>query len=348
MLAMTAVAAAEETKPNTTKCMALAMSGGGTLGAYEAGALWGMYYGLADKKEMEYDVVTGVSAGSINLGLVSVYPKGQEEAMVNDLSHRWESLKQDDLYVDWTLGKVRGVTDKSGLVNTQPLTDYLDKFFAEHNNTFHRKFVVAAVDVNTGSYMTFDETEKNPAKAITSSASIPFIFPSQKWDHGVAMDGGTVWNLNLISAIDRCKEIVDDESEITIDIVVCHEGEKINTWSDGGSTMNNWLRYDQIRSAKASNQDIYDVMHAFPKINYRYYVAPTGPLASGLDIIKVDNATVTGPAQDLGRKDGANVVKSGAGKLFQDFKDNFKSKYDAKMPKQGAKEGTVDLEFLQN
>ena len=82
------MSAAEDTKV----CRALAMSGGGTLGSYEAGALWGMYYGLTDKTEMEYDVVTGVSAGAINLVGASVYKKGDEEAMVKDLSNRWATL----------------------------------------------------------------------------------------------------------------------------------------------------------------------------------------------------------------------------------------------------------------
>ena len=31
------------------KCYGLAMSGGGAYGAYEAGALYGMYQGMADK-----------------------------------------------------------------------------------------------------------------------------------------------------------------------------------------------------------------------------------------------------------------------------------------------------------
>jgi hypothetical protein len=36
-------------KDSGKRCLALTMSGGGTKGAYEAGALWGMYYALEDK-----------------------------------------------------------------------------------------------------------------------------------------------------------------------------------------------------------------------------------------------------------------------------------------------------------
>jgi len=57
------------------------------------------------------------------------------------------------------------------------------------------------VDANTGNYVVFNQTTTDPIKAIVSSSSIPFVFPTQKWDNGVVcMDGGSTWNANLVSA----------------------------------------------------------------------------------------------------------------------------------------------------
>ena len=57
-------------------CTALAMSGGGSKGAFEAGALYGMYHGLENVgSTFDYDVITGVSAGAINTIGLSVFPK---------------------------------------------------------------------------------------------------------------------------------------------------------------------------------------------------------------------------------------------------------------------------------
>ena len=42
------------------------MSGGGSKGSYEAGVLYGLVNNDPDKTKYAYDVVTGVSAGSIN------------------------------------------------------------------------------------------------------------------------------------------------------------------------------------------------------------------------------------------------------------------------------------------
>ena len=37
----------------------------------------------------------------------------------------------------------------------------------------------------------------------------------------VFMDGGTVWNVNLSSAVQHCMEIVDDYADITVDVAIC-------------------------------------------------------------------------------------------------------------------------------
>jgi predicted acylesterase/phospholipase RssA len=47
------------------KCRALVMSGGANNGAWEGGVMWGLaHYG--NPRDFHWDVVTGISAGSIN------------------------------------------------------------------------------------------------------------------------------------------------------------------------------------------------------------------------------------------------------------------------------------------
>lgn len=79
-------------------CRALAMSGGGTRGAFEAGALYGIYQALENKEDMAYDVVTGVSAGALNAGFIALTEPGNEEFMVNKLSEKWQSMSTSQLY----------------------------------------------------------------------------------------------------------------------------------------------------------------------------------------------------------------------------------------------------------
>lgn len=74
------------------------MSGGGTLGAYEAGAVYGLYHASEDKTNFEYDVITGVSAGSINLGAMGLFEIGDEENMLDVISETWQGMSTSQLY----------------------------------------------------------------------------------------------------------------------------------------------------------------------------------------------------------------------------------------------------------
>jgi hypothetical protein len=71
------------------------------------------------------------------------------------------------------------------------------------------------------------------------------------------MDGGTVYNTNLVSAINRCKEIVgEDESKIILDIVVCSSN-TLPKYEDKKNALNNYLRF---KDAKTYNDDMADIL----------------------------------------------------------------------------------------
>ena len=111
----------KKSEVNKDKCLALTMGGGGSLGAYEAGGIWGMYFGSEDKTKFEYDIIVGVSTGAINTVEMAAYAQGDEEAMIRDLSTRWENLRQDNLEVSWKpLGVLTGLARETGVLNSAP------------------------------------------------------------------------------------------------------------------------------------------------------------------------------------------------------------------------------------
>jgi predicted acylesterase/phospholipase RssA len=166
------------------ECKALAMSGGGAKGSYEAGALWGLYYTDTDKSKYAYDVVTGVSAGGINTAAVSLFAPGDEENMLNFLTEQWQTLTEKQVFTNWKpAGIITGLLDYSGVFDTSPLMNLMDTIFKSFNYELKRKITVSCADVNTGNYVTFDETHPDYAKMIVSTASIPFAFPHQVWDN---------------------------------------------------------------------------------------------------------------------------------------------------------------------
>ena len=75
-------------------CHALVMSGGGSNGAWEAGVIWGLvHYGNPD--DFKWDVVSGVSAGSINSIGIGVWAPGEEVQGSEELVKIWGSLTTD-------------------------------------------------------------------------------------------------------------------------------------------------------------------------------------------------------------------------------------------------------------
>jgi hypothetical protein len=130
------------------------------------------------------------------------------------------------------------------------------------------------------------------------------------------MDGGAAWNTNLISAIDRCLEVVDDDSKIVLDVIICDDAHIKTSSVDTTNAISNFLRYYSIKHAYGSLNDILEFKRARPKVNYRYIVIPSETLASGLNEMKFDNATLF-PMVEIGKKDAQNVISMGEGAVIK-------------------------------
>ena len=85
-----------------------------------------------------------------------------------------------------------------------------------------RKVVVGAVDFTTGAYHSLDLADYRKSEwstAFISSASLPGIFPPVHLRDMHLMDGGTVWNIDLIGAFEKCHELgVIDQKNIIVDV----------------------------------------------------------------------------------------------------------------------------------
>ena len=104
---------------------------------------------------------------------------------------------------------------------------------------------MAAENVENGEYTLFTRYNitfgDELATAALASSSIPTVFPPMHFQDKYFMDGGTTWNVNISSAINGCLEQVDDESQITVDILICAAFD-LPTVTDTGSIIANLLR----------------------------------------------------------------------------------------------------------
>ena len=74
------------------------------------------------------------------------------------------------------------------------------------------------------------------------------------------MDGGTVWNVNVSSAIDQCHDMGSTNEEITLDVVVCYK--MAQPLSAIGTTMTNWQTAKSIRDYYLDSDNFAAAMRA--------------------------------------------------------------------------------------
>ena len=78
--------------------------------------------------------------------------------------------------------------------------------------------------MNDGAVHVFDETmdPKLQGETVAASASIPVAFYPTTSIKGLQLvDGGTYSDLNLQDAINKCREVVDNDEDITVDVIMC-------------------------------------------------------------------------------------------------------------------------------
>lgn len=130
------------------------------------------------------------------------------------------------------------------------------------------------------------------------------------------MDGGTIWNTNLVTAVERCKwEVGADEKDITIDIIICGHKE-VKGMKGDKNAYSNYLGFKSINDYYSGIADINEFRQAYPHVNFRYFVQPDHDAGGGpLSMLDFKNSS-TWAQQEMGRSDGHRALKMGEGYMF--------------------------------
>jgi len=289
-------------------CYALALSGGGSFGTYETGVVWGLlHYGNPDY--YRWDAFTGVSAGSLNACMFSVWPKGQEVEMSENVSYMCTLTVPTDVVAPWPGDHpiYEGLFHHGGLFDNSPMSAYLGDYFKDFEK-IEKKVVLSAVNVNTGEYTPFDETIgiENLGLAAQCSASIPFAFSPTEFEGNLYMDGGTVWNVNIDGAIDKCLEIVDDEEHVVVDVAIT-EFLNMTQLTKTGHTIDNMQRSRDIKTYYKTMDDVFEFVRSRPNVNYRHFFKPSVYLGDWHQELDFRNET-TWYFQEVGRQDAYDAL----------------------------------------
>jgi hypothetical protein len=232
--------------------------------------------------------------GALNAAHVASYPKGQEREMSDDLLSLWTSMEPTNFYRNWRYGGIiRGFLFKQGLYDTSPLHEFIKDYF--ESRTINRHLHINSVDAQTGDVVGFDETNtiSELITGLCASTAVPFVFPPVKYKGHILMDGGVAWNLDIASAIIKCRNLVDSDDKIFLDVIDVDQAlNQVHVWNKTGNSVQNYLRARSLRNYYERMDDQFSIQQAFPKVNYRYVIVPKVELDSIYQELSLDHALV--------------------------------------------------------
>lgn len=290
------------------KCRVLALEGGGSRGAYQAGVIRALASALP-VGEREWNVVSGVSTGALNACGCAQFHMGREKEMSDFLVETWKSLNgSESTYVKWPHGDLEGLFFRPSLYDSSPLHEFI-----KNNWRFgiNRNFTIAATDFNNATLRVF--TAETPAAevpdVVMSSAAPPFFFPPRHYQNTIYVDGGCLVNLDLTSPINFCLKAGFPARDIVVDMVFLTASrlpKAANRWSP----LKVHSRVKEIRQFDGQTWFAYYVEKAFPEVDFRYTLVPSKEMPGGEIPLDFDRDNIEGEI-DLGEKDALNVVSNG-------------------------------------
>jgi NTE family protein len=202
---------------------AIYLSGGGARGAYQVGVLKAIY-DILQVKTIPVDIISSVSAGSINASFLAMYADDFSKG-IDQLMSLWTQLSCEQIFKTSAGSLIksvfRNVSDMvfhfrvpggSYLLDTTPLGQFLERHIDFHRLNKNIKqgvlscFEVASSCYDTAQTISFvQSTEPKPdwntpkhksletmfeAKHILASSALPLFFPAVKVDHFHFGDGG--------------------------------------------------------------------------------------------------------------------------------------------------------------
>ena len=234
--------------------------------------------------------------------------------MANALCDIWRSISSKNVYKNWIGGVVTGALFKQSLFNSAPLRDTLNKYaygLRRYRSTHYGICNADKANFEVHHYDNTDFVEKEHIESVMASSAIPAIFPPVVDASGETLvDGGAIWNSDLPSAVNGCRDLGYKDSDIILDIILCG-GAPLSVKEDvsGHNTYQNFMRYREMSSYYKDLNNLEKTHIAFPDVTYRSVVYPTKDISQGMPMSftkkQIDFMI------NLGIQDAKNALKLG-------------------------------------
>lgn len=230
---------------------ALVLSGGGSKGAYQTGAL--KY--IIGELNTTYDILCGVSVGAINVAFLSMFKAGEEQDAIQLLHDLWLGLDTTKIYKRWfPFGRWHALWNKS-FYDSSPLDKLLRGHLSlEKIRASGKEVSIGTVSLSSGKYTIFDQRSDYFIDAVIASASFPAMLTPVKFLGQLWADGG----VKEISPIKRAVDMGADE----IDVIITSPQTRVKRFIENPTTVDILKRSLDLSTDKIMANDIEKVhMH---------------------------------------------------------------------------------------
>ena len=192
---------------------ALVLSGGGVLGALQAGILRALF-----RTPYRPDLIVGTSAGAINGAFLSFQPDAEG---ADDLVNIWSSLRDKSLFMFNPLRVAYQMfTQKLCLFNSDLLEELVVQYApADDFGATKIPLYITTTNLSRGRKEVFHEGPIS--RAILASTALPGFFCPVEIDGDQYVDGGVLANLDLETALDLGATEI-----LAIDLSRCIDGQR--------------------------------------------------------------------------------------------------------------------------
>jgi NTE family protein len=172
--------------------IAFVLSGGGSLGAVQAGMLEALL-----ERDIVPDVLVGTSIGAANAAFLAADATLRR---ARALSLLWRSVKSRELFPLGPLRTFRALREGGALFTTAPLRRLIERHTSYSNIEGARvPLRIIATDFADGTEVVFESGLV--ADAVLASTALPGVFPPHRVSDRLYLDGGLVDHIPLAPAV---------------------------------------------------------------------------------------------------------------------------------------------------
>jgi len=185
-----------------------------------------------------------------------------------------------------------------------------------------RSVDIGIVDVLDGSYKDFSQhnitSGANLVDALYASMSFAGFFPPADVLGSSFFDGSAVWDIDIFSAINSCKDLGFAEADIDVDVIMTSAANLKEVQAEDYKSIGMLFRYLEISSFYNSMDGLLRAKFAYNQANFRYVVTPTGSIPSSLYPLNLSEKQVNS-AFAMGVKDAQDVINKGSAESLDDL-----------------------------